>query len=169
MPVSTDVIEVGSDDTTLLVRVRGRGMFLNCQPLKQYAGGLIARGCRIVLVDAAHCTYMDSSFLGMLAGLAISLRKTGGSVTVAGPQAKVAETLRTIGLNHVFKIITLVKEPPGLATEPLSAAHLDKLELAEEMLAAHEHLIEVDGQNEERFKSVHEELRKELGKDLRGK
>jgi anti-anti-sigma factor len=163
MPAAGDVIEVGLDGTTLLVRVRGRGIFLNCQPLKQYAAGLLAQGCRTVAVDCRECTYMDSSFLGALAGLAITLRKTGGRVAVAGPQPKVAETLRTIGLNHVFKIIG-IKELPAVDTEALSSTHLEKLELAQEMLEAHEHLIAVDGRNEERFKSVHEELRKEREK-----
>jgi anti-anti-sigma factor len=161
--MNSDVIEVGVQDRTLLVRVRGRGIFLNCQPLKQYALGLVGRDCRTVLVEAGECTYMDSSFLGMLTGLAIALRRVGGAVEIANPQPKVNETMRAIGLYHVFTVQapSIVSAIP---TERLTPAYLDKLELAKEILEAHGHLIEADQGNRERFRMVREELHKELGR-----
>jgi anti-sigma B factor antagonist len=162
MDATKDVIEAGICDQTVVVRVKGRGLFRNCQPLKKYADLLIDRGCRTVIVDARLCDYMDSSFLGTLTGMAIRLKKTGGGeVQLVNLNQKVRETVQAIGLNHIFRLLD-TRDLSQVATAPLTPDEFDKHKLAESMLEAHAHLIAADQTNAARFKNVRIALEKEL-------
>lgn len=165
MDNAKDVIEVGTWAQTIVVRVKGRGLFRNCQPLKKYTDLLIDRGYRTVVVDARLCDYMDSSFLGTLTGIAIRLKKMGrGEIQLVNINQTVRETVQTIGLNHVFHILE-TKDVSQVATTPLVPEGFDKHKLAESMLEAHENLVTADQKNVERFRDVREALEKDLADD----
>jgi anti-sigma B factor antagonist len=162
MKNSHGTIEVGTYDQTVLVRVKGRGLFHNSQALKKYVNLLIDSGYRTVVIDARDCDYMDSSFLGTLTGFAIRLKKQDdGRVEFINMNDTVKATLHTIGLNHVFRL-SAVKNPGPIATVPLALEELSKRQLTEFLLEAHENLIAADTGNAERFRNVREALLKEL-------
>jgi len=165
MDNTEDVIEVGTFAQTMVVLVKGRGLFRNCQPLKKYADLLNERGYRTEIVDARLCDYMDSSFLGTLTGIAIRLKKTGASeIQLVNINQKVRETVQTIGLNHVFHLLE-TGDVSQVVTSPLAPEGFNKHKLAESMLEAHENLIAADQKNAERFRDVREALEKELADD----
>jgi anti-sigma B factor antagonist len=162
MKNSQGIIEVGTCDQTVLVRVKGRGVFRNSQALKKYVNLLIDSGYRIVVVDARECDYMDSSFLGTLTGFAIRLKKHGdGRVEFVNMNNTLKTTLHTIGLNHVFHLLA-AKDLAPVTTVPLAPEELDKQQLTEFLLEAHENLIAADPGNAERFRNVRETLLQEL-------
>lgn len=155
-------IEVGSDGNTLLLRVCGRGTFSNCQAIQKYISKMVEEGFSDVVVDSSECSYMDSSFLGTLTGIAIRLRKLfKKKLEVANIDPKVKETVCTIGLNHIFNL----SERDDLGKIPVTQlviATAGKKELAEQMLHAHNLLMELSSENKERFQHVKELLEQEL-------
>jgi anti-anti-sigma factor len=161
-----DTVQVGYKDDLVLIRITGRGIFVNCQFLKRHINEILDQGYKKVVVDCRDCDYMDSSFLGSLTGIAIRLRKQYNTkLEMANMKPKVKETLYTIGLNHIFRLVENrdLSGIPITTVLPLDPG--DHSSLAQNMLEAHDHLIEINQDNKERFSDVRDALKKELGQD----
>ena len=77
-------VEVSS--RPILVHICARANFLNCSPLRTFFRNMVAKGNHEFSLDFAQCEGMDSTFLGILAGLAIDTQRSEpqGSVTLTG-------------------------------------------------------------------------------------
>ncbi len=64
-------ISVNCAGQNVHVRVVGRGTFQNGQPLRRYAQDMLTQGCDQFFVDLNQCQGMDSTFLGVLAGIGL--------------------------------------------------------------------------------------------------
>jgi len=162
MDVPADSLEVAIQGTDAFIRVSGRGSFKQGPALKQFGGAATERGCRRLVVDLAACVGMDSTFMGVLAGLALVARRKGGALVLRSVSNKNVNLIRTLGLNHLVCLESAVgAEVP--AGERLSTA-TDKLTLAETMVAAHETLVTVSADNFPKFKDVLAYLKEDLNK-----
>ena len=102
---------------------------------------------------------MDSTFMGMLAGLGMLLKKNGkGQLSIVGTTEKTKASLEELGLNHLMEI------------EPNTGPWIGKLDEArndlrplddqkntpkeEHILECHENLCDADSENFERFETV---------------
>ncbi len=139
-------------------RVVGRGSFQNAGLLKEAAGEVWGKGCRRLVVDLADCRTMDSTFLGILAGLALRSRKEQGEVILTRVAGRNRELVEKMGLD---RIMTVEEAPAPAAPEngrELVAGAPTKEETTQTMLEAHKNLIEADPANEQRFQDVVEFL-----------
>ena len=162
-------ISVGRSSGNVRVRVAGRGTFRNGQPLRRYALEMIGDGARQFVVDLGQCEGMDSTFLGVLAGIGLQLREpaTRGQVRLANISPRNLELLQTVGLDQLFDLTPVSEpEPAELQLQQLSdpdAVQLPtgvvKNETADLMLEAHTNLIRVDSRNQAKFKDVTAGLR----------
>ena len=75
-------ILVGVTGNAVYIKVRGKGSFQNSPALKEFARQMLERGHRIFAFDLGECTVMDSTFMGTLAGMALRLRESGGTLLV---------------------------------------------------------------------------------------
>ena len=66
---------VNAASDPILVRVCGRASFQNSQYVRDYMQQSVREGHRRFIFDFFECTGMDSTFLGVLAGAALDLRK----------------------------------------------------------------------------------------------
>jgi anti-anti-sigma factor len=78
------VLAAGVSPLSVLVRVDGRASFQNSSCLRDFISEMLARGKTRFVLDFQRCASMDSTFLGVLAGAAIELRKHApqGSIVV---------------------------------------------------------------------------------------
>ena len=53
----------------VVVKVRGKANYLNCNAFREFTETVITGGCRKLFIDFVDCRGMDSTFLGILAGL----------------------------------------------------------------------------------------------------
>jgi anti-sigma B factor antagonist len=162
-------ISVGCTGSWVHVRVVGRGTFQNSQPLRRFAMERIEQGKEEFVVDLAACQGMDSTFLGVLAGIGLRLRQNGGAATVhvINISARNLELLQTLGLDRLFTMNS--NPPPPLAeadyqklpdTDVTQLTHpLDKDETADLMMEAHNNLIRADERNAPKFKELTRFLR----------
>ncbi len=60
---------VAREEDTVFIRVSGRATFACSSPLRQYAVQQIERGARRFVFELGSCTFMDSTFMGLLATL----------------------------------------------------------------------------------------------------
>ena len=56
----------------VVVRIDGRACFQNSSCLRDFIAGMIKQGKMQFVLDFQHCTSMDSTFLGVLAGSALA-------------------------------------------------------------------------------------------------
>lgn len=158
------------------IRVIGRGSFQNSPALRTFAADMIQRGNRQFVLDLEQCGGMDSTFLGVLTGIGLSLRQQKPPVTVyvihASPRSR--DLLKSLWLDRLFSVKADDAELPGFG--PPDGATLQKLpdsdptggiktlpreETREVMLTAHDDLIRADRRNAPKFAEVIKLLREE--------
>lgn len=155
-------ILVGTANRTVLVRVEGKGTFLNSTGLKEFAKEMVNRGYREFVVDLANCPVMDSTFMGTLAFVGLRLRDLGqGELRVTNLNERNHDLLTNLGLDQLFTVGG-PSIPAASPQTPLDGAPADKVKQAETMLEAHEAVVAADGANAAKFKDVIEYLKQDL-------
>src|SRR5688572_13253197 len=168
MPDSTNpVFLVDAYADPVVVRIDGRASFMNSGGLKDFMAAMIREGKRRFVVDFRRCASMDSTFLGVLAGAAIELRRQNppGTFTLARVGERNLELIRNLGLHRLATVDsgTQVAGQPG-AGQALTQQARSEVENARLVLEAHENLIATDPDNAAKFQDVLAFLRNQLEK-----
>ncbi len=156
-------ILVCAEDKKATVKVVGKGSFQNAHQLKSFYLNVIPNGTDSFDVDLKECTYLDSTFLGTLAMLGSSVRKKGGQLIVLNANARNLELMQNLGLDRLFTIEVQTIEIAIDCLKVQNEPALNKTETGQQMLEAHEMLIEVDSKNLSKFKDVVAYLKDDLG------
>jgi anti-sigma B factor antagonist len=150
------LVDAHSDPVVL--RVEGRACFQNSAGLKEFTSGMIKQGKTRFVFDLQHCASMDSTFLGVLAGSAMELRKATknqGSFILARVGQRNLELLRNMGLHRIMTVdCGDFQMNFDKCNEVLAPEKLTELENARMMLSAHENLISADEKNRTKFQDV---------------
>src|ERR1700744_5898377 len=147
---SKPVYLVDAYSDPVLVRIEGRASFQNSACLRDFIAELTQEGKRKFVLDFLHCSGMDSTFLGVLAGAALQLRKATppGGLTLVRVGPRNLELIRNLGLHRLLTVDS--------GDFPMSFQHQDaaltcpdrsELENARVCLEAHENLIAADEGN----------------------
>lgn len=155
---SNPVFLVDAYSDPVVIRIEGRASFQNCGCLRDFIAEMLRRGKTRFVVDFQHCDSMDSTFLGVLAGAAIELRKTAGhgSLVLARVGQRNLELIRNLGLHRLLVVdagdLSMSFDPEGKA--PLESGQKPEIETARLVLEAHENLANVDEANRTKFQDV---------------
>ncbi len=150
------------DGEIALVRITGRGSHLNVSGFKKFAELIQdSGGVHKFVLDLDPCETMDSTFLGVLASVALRQKASGaGSLIVLNANAHVQRILKTMGLIHVLDMRDVAKGTcPDVARaegelRPAEAPAMSRLEQICVTLQAHKDLAELDPENRVRFENV---------------
>ena len=171
-------ISVNNTGTEVHVRIVGRGTFQNGQPLRRYAMELLGRGSNEFFVDLNQCQGMDSTFLGVLAGIGLRLSQSGhnGKVHVVNVSARNIELLQTLGLDRLFDVNLVGRDrthhafPSENTFQMLpdsdlvdTSKSLNKRDTANFMLESHNNLVKADPRNAPKFQDLTKFLREKVG------
>ena len=147
-----------------VVKVNGRGSFKVGPTLKRFGATVIGKGCARIIFDMEQCVAMDSTFMGVLAGLALRVQREreDGQVVAMNLTPKTASLLQTLGLDRLIECYQVGALPETLQVcmantlelEDLDATGGDKRESVETMLEAHQDLVEASPENLIRFRDV---------------
>lgn len=150
----------------VLVRIEGRASFTNSASLKEFFAAMLRGGRTRFVVDFQRCSSMDSTFLGVLAGLALELRRMEppGALTLSRIGERNLELIRNLGLHRLANVDSGRPEPEGggARVQPLTDRARSEIESARLVLEAHENLVAADGANEAKFQDVLAFLRNRL-------
>ncbi|MFA5264553.1 MAG: STAS domain-containing protein [Opitutaceae bacterium] len=143
----------------VLIRIEGRASFQNSASIRDFINEMIRDGKKRLVIDFQHCTSMDSTFLGVLAGTALELRKLQpvGSLVLIRMGVRNLELVRNLGLHRLLIIDAedRIKLNFDQATRPIaSSGALSEIDQARLVLQAHENLVEVDQSNQAKFQDV---------------
>ncbi|HEX3800530.1 MAG TPA: STAS domain-containing protein [Verrucomicrobiae bacterium] len=163
-------------DQLACIKIKGRANFTSSIDFKTVIEELVARGFTCFVIDLTDCVLMDSTFLGVLAGLGLktaaakNLDTQAHTIELMNPNPRIAELLENLGVLHLFTIIsgptpqTLADATEQTIVPPASAT---REEVITNCLEAHRVLMSIDPGNVPKFKEVTQFLAEDL-KRLRG-
>src|SRR5690348_5377842 len=90
----------------VIIRIEGRASFQNSACLHDFFAEMLRQGKTRYVLDFLHCTSMDSTFLGVLAGAALQLRKhvPPGRLICARVGERNLELIRNLGLHRLVTV-----------------------------------------------------------------
>lgn len=162
-PITTGVFEGFS-----WIRCEGKCSFLNSPVLKAFGDARITAGERLLVVDLAACTGMDSTFMGTLAGLATRLGAQGGALQIADADSRSRRSLEDLGLDFLMEINPPEAPWRGMIARVREQLHApdagpaDHLERTKHVLEAHQTLSKANDRNARTFSGVVSMLESEL-------
>ncbi len=142
-------------------RIVGPATFVQAPAFRSAAEALRGRGHRRFVVDLSACLTMDSTFIGVLAGLARKLRALGGTVELVNAGERIQLQIGNLGILPFFEWPR--RKTAGVADfQAVPAGPTGKTALTEVALSAHQDLMAANPDNVARFKDVAEFLAQEL-------
>ncbi|MDB4652807.1 STAS domain-containing protein [Akkermansiaceae bacterium] len=164
-PIFTKLFE-----SHIWIRPEGRGTFLESPIIKSFVEKSMEDGAGDFVIDLGACSGMDSTFMGMLAGLGIGFRKNKkGKISIVGTTQKTKASLKELGLQHLMTIEP--SEGPWIGRMEEARTDLVLLDQKNEgdkeaqILKSHEDLCVADEANLDRFKTVLDMLGSDLASE----
>jgi anti-anti-sigma regulatory factor len=167
-------------DRLVCVKVAGRANFSGSVDFKTLLTSLWEKGYHHFVLDLSECVLMDSTFLGVLAGLGLKLNSNGApdhagnsngqhAIELLNPSPRISDLLENLGITHLFDITRGAR----VTTDCLVALdhapnETDRKEVQRTCLEAHKTLMEVNPANVPKFKDVAQFLAEDL-KKMEGK
>jgi anti-anti-sigma regulatory factor len=177
MAGESDSLLVALEAPRAVVIVRGRGTFKAAPALKKFGSAAIDAGCTLLLLDMRDCVGMDSTFMGVMGGLALRLRKErSGELAMVNLSVKNRALLATLGLDRCVRTDGAESEFAAflgrVPATPIEAAAVDRNVTTQTMLDAHHALVDISSDNLAKFKDViaylQDEMQRSREKDEKG-
>jgi len=168
---NSDILTAAYIDQTAVIRVGGRGSFKISPPLKQFIHKvLLTKSANRILMEMSHCSGMDSTFMGVIAGIACFVKSQPAvRFELINLSEKNKKLLVTLGVDRVVDYSMSASEEQQQLLNQLACSSTtlkgdlsDKLEAAKTTLEAHETLVDINPQNLVKFKSVLEYLQDDV-------
>lgn len=144
----------------VMIRIEGRASFMNSASLRDFFSEMRRQNRTRFVIDFKDCTSMDSTFLGVLAGAALELRKVGeaGSMVLCRVGERNLELIRNLGLHRLLTVdtdgVVLAAGHPRETQALAPQNKMNELENARLVFAAHENLVTADEANRMKFQDV---------------
>lgn len=158
-------LSVWVSDRDAWIRIGGRANFNNSVDFKTLINSLAQNGHSHFILDLSECVLMDSTFLGVLAGLGLKYPHNGDkspSFELLNPNHRIADLLENLGVVHLFRIVHGRSAAQQMQCIEASATKKSDEELTRTCLEAHETLMKINPNNVPRFKDVAEYLAEDL-------
>lgn len=149
----------------IVVRVNGKANYLNCNSFREFIEQMLSAGRHHFLVDFENCQGMDSTFLGILAGTALELRKQNppGGMTLCKLSERNQELITNLGLQNLLTISD--EDTEAAACNAFDSLKNEEVSDAKNVLKAHENLAQADKQNVAKFQDVISFLKNQVEQD----
>ena len=136
----------------VLFEVSGRANFDTAMPLRDYGEKLSGR--ETVYFVLQECTALDSTFMGVMAMLALKARRGGGSVRLYGADGKITGLLSGLGVLKLFEETRTLPENLAAGRSMDTERRSDNAARAQTVLDAHKTLVDADAKNAGVFQTV---------------
>ncbi len=158
-------------DKLACIKIKGRANFTSSLDFKTVIEELIGKGFSCIVLDLTDCLLMDSTFLGVLAGLGLKMnsdkKADGHAIELMNPNPRIAELLENLGVLHLFHV--MAGPAPEMAAGGVEQAAVPEVKASREevisnCLEAHKLLMAIDPANIPKFKEVTQFLAEDLKK-----
>lgn len=145
----------------IVVQINGKANYLNCNTFREFIEKMLADGKTQYVLDFTNCKGMDSTFLGILAGTALELKKLTppGVFVVCNLGERNHELICNLGLQNLLTVGDDLPEKDNVEFSKLQNIEVSD---ARTVLKAHENLIQADDGNTAKFQDVISFLRNQV-------
>ena len=166
-------LSVWVGECIVCVKIAGRANFTASVDFKQLIYGLHDQGHSRFVLDLTDCLLLDSTFLGVLAGMGLKLGNPDDrqpAIELLNPSPRISDLLENLGVTHLFKLAS----GPAPVEEnsspiPCPASNAPKSEITRTCLDAHRLLMDINPDNVPKFKDVATFLAEDLKRMENGK
>jgi anti-anti-sigma regulatory factor len=145
------------------IKVVGRANFEYAPPLRDLAKGLDDVPFDKISIDLGDCAAMDSTFMGILAMLAMKTKKKNAEIEIVNASDSNIALLAGLGLKKLFSFVKRAPgEAPAASEWTAQEKNSGKMAAAETVFEAHDTLVDVSPENFQRFNKVLELTKKDL-------
>ena len=142
-------------------RIFGPATFAQAPAFRSAAEALRGHGHQRFVVDLGGCQTMDSTFIGVLAGLARKLKGPDGLVELVNAGGRIQLQIGNLGIAACFAWQQR-GSAPGADFQAVTAPAAGKATLSRVALEAHRDLMAASPENVARFQDVAEFLAQEV-------
>lgn len=170
MSNGTASLSVWVGDKIVCIKIAGRASFQCSVDFKTLINTLRAQGHKRFVLEVSECQLMDSTFLGVLAGLGLkfSEERNGSERATLGllnPSDRIFDLIENLGIDHLFQIHKGAVPAAGeLSPVEKPANAPDRKETTRTCLEAHRLLMEINPDNVAKFKDVTKFIEEDLKK-----
>ncbi len=157
-----DTILLGTDTRGYFITARGSVRAVLCYPLRETVLARLEATSDVpaVYVELSECTYMDSTFIGLLVAMDRRLQRgSGGRLHVVRPSVECMDLFRQLGLQDILLIEDTAIDAPAEIVELSSE---NQTPGAEFLLRAHEALMETSEEARKKFSLLKDVLERTL-------
>jgi len=158
--METGEVFLSDKDGIQYIRVKGNASFVCAPPLRELAKKLAAEPFAGLKIDLQECTWMDSTFMGMMAMLGLNAKKKGVSAEIFNASEQNEKLLCGLGLKKVFEFksgsFTAGDDVPAASNSCTAENN------ARNVLDAHRTLMDIDEGNVQKFGKVVEYVKKDI-------
>jgi len=150
------------------IKIVGRGDFTNSVEFTTLVRELRQKNYDYFVLDLSECTLLDSTFLGVLAGLGLQMAEAqrehcDEGLELLNPNARIIELLECLGVIQLFKVKQGALAPQErIETLPHIPVKANKEEVTRACLEAPQTLMNINPANVARFKDVTQFLAEDL-------
>lgn len=165
---SVFLVDAYSDPVCL--KIKGRATYLNCEPVNSFFSKIIENPDVNIVVDFAECSGMDSTFLGLLIGVVLEMKKKkhNGSICLYSVKGRNRELMANLGLDQIVTVNADEYKPTKTnenSEKKFDILGAEKSASIRTILQAHEHLVNADSSNLNKFQDVISFLKKQINQD----
>jgi len=159
MSANSPQLQVAMIEGAPVVKITGRANFTLGVDFKRLTSVLRERGHKRFALELSGCQMMDSTFLGVLAGLGLKSAETSdekdSAVCLFGASSRILDMLDNLGVRHLFRALSIPDTDKASfeAVEPTGEA-TSKAEVSRTCLEAHQLLMAINPANVDKFKDV---------------
>jgi anti-sigma B factor antagonist len=144
-------------DSVVCIKIGGRATFVSSVDLNKLVDELANRGEKHFVFDLTDCVMMDSTFLGVMAGIAQKLASKKETVDcqpqLLNANPRITEVMENLGMAHLFKLVNSKGQLTN-AYEPAKSEGASQVEITRTCLEAHKLLMKIQPENIAKFKDV---------------
>jgi anti-sigma B factor antagonist len=152
-------------DSVVCIKISGRATFVSSVDLNKLVEELANRGEKHFVFDLTDCVMMDSTVLGVLAGIAQKLAANKETADcqpqLLNANPRISEVLENLGMARLFKLVNSKGQLTN-AYEPAKTEGASQVEITRTCLEAHKLLMNIQPENVAKFKDVAQFLSEDL-------
>lgn len=160
MDKATAKILVARVDETVCIKLEGRANFATSIDFKRLINETHEDGAKRFVINLSSCQIMDSTFLGMLAGVgrrisSEDLPSAERPIELLNPTERVSDLIDNLGVSDLFHIVHCEEARPTEYNESYeSGEETSKLDMSRNCLEAHQILMDHNPDNVAKFTDV---------------
>ena len=156
-------LTISNKNMVYTVKVAGRATFECAPPLRNLAKSLEKELFTLLKVDLSECSWMDSTFMGILAMLGLRAKKVAAPMEIYGAGEQNKALLLGLGLKKLF----VFKDGKLSVEDGELVAPEDTAPNAQTVLDAHKTLMAVDESNVGRFEKVVDMVQQDIDRNAK--